>query len=209
MSSPTPSVSAAGGGRSSPDSSLPSQSAFVDSPDKYGSNSPDSPNLTLEIPDNQEDVLSAFTESSSEPDEFPPIQFKALRARQYLRKHYSLDKESDYCKAFYSNWEAVKHSFCFLIIVANLYKEGECEEDWPLAWNDDSALTFFLNETIASWTVSLADGEKEDVEKLSDIMANLITVDTSDKKALEMYQGQVTDILAGISPVEEVNISDD
>ncbi|KAF5695328.1 hypothetical protein FDENT_410 [Fusarium denticulatum] len=207
MSSPSPSVSDADSGRSSPDPSLPSQLSLVDCPYKCGLNI--FANLAPEIPDNQEDVLSALTESPSDPDGIPPIHFQALRARQYLRKHYSLDKESDYCKVFYRNWETVKHSFSFLIIAANLYKEDECEVNWPLSWNDDSALAFFLDETVASWTVDLRDGEREDVERLSHIMASLTTVDTNDKQALEMYQDQVTDILAGISPVEEVNISGD
>ncbi|KAF5586191.1 hypothetical protein FPCIR_8042 [Fusarium pseudocircinatum] len=151
MSSPTPSVSDTDGGRSSSDPSLPSQLSLVYGPYKCGFDT--LANLTPEIPDN--------------PDEIPPIQFQALRARQYLRKHYSLDKESNYCNAFYRNWETVRHSFSFLIIAANLYEGDECEEDWPLSWNDDSALAFFLDETVASWTVHLSDGQREDIELLS------------------------------------------
>ncbi|KAF5589830.1 uncharacterized protein FSUBG_11032 [Fusarium subglutinans] len=194
----TLSVPGAGGGRSSPDPSLPTQLSLIDCP-----------NLTPEIPDNQEDVMSTTNESSSEPDAIPPIQFQALRARQYLRKHYTLGKDSNYGQNFYRNWETVKHCFSFLIILANLYKEDEYEEDWPLEWNDDCALTFFLAGTAASWTLELSNAEREEVKRLSHAMADLITVDWSDTEALEVCQDEVADILASITPVEEADIPDD
>jgi len=211
MPSSTTSVSGSDAGRSSPTPSLQSQSSLVESPCKWGSSKPDSPKIALEIPEDQDDVFSDAVESVFE-DEYPSIQFKTLRARQYLRKHYSFYKESDYCKDFYGNWAAVKHSFSFLIIMANLYKKEQGEKDWPLEWEDESALTFFLDKIVADWMWNLSDGEAADVRGLAKIMGNLITVITDDKDALRRYRGEVSDFLADLRPVadfkqgvEEVN----
>ncbi|QKD55438.2 uncharacterized protein FOBCDRAFT_202578 [Fusarium oxysporum Fo47] len=182
-------VSGSDAGRSSPTPSLQSQSSLVESPCKCGSSKPDSPKIALEISEDQDDVFSDAVESVFE-DEYPSIQFKALRARQYLRKHYSFYKESDYCKDFYGNWEAVKHPFSFLTIMANLYKKEQGEKDWPLEWEDESALTFFLDKIVANWMWNLSDGEVADVRGLAKIMGNLITVSTDDKDALRRYRGE-------------------
>ncbi|SCO87427.1 uncharacterized protein FRV6_11554 [Fusarium oxysporum] len=168
MPSSTTSVSGSDAGRSSPTPSLQSQSSLVESPCKCGSSKPDSPKIALEIPEDQDDVFSDAVESVF-GDEYPSIQFKALRARQYLRKHYSFYKESDYCKDFYGNWAA---------------------------WEDESALTFFLDKIVADWMWNLPDGEAADVRGLAKIMGNLITDSTDDKDALRRYRGEgVEDVI--------------
>ncbi|KAH7200485.1 hypothetical protein DER44DRAFT_873522 [Fusarium oxysporum] len=181
MPSSTTSVSGSDAARSSPTPSVQSQSSLVESPCKCGSSKPDSPKIALEIPEDQDDVFSDAIESVFE-DEYPSIQFKAF--------------ESDYCKDFYGNWEAVKHPFSFLIIMANLYKKEQGEKDWPLEWEDESALTFFLDKIVADWMWNLSDGEAANVRGLAKIMGNLITVSTDDKDALRRYRGE---------GVEEVN----
>ncbi|KAL5588109.1 hypothetical protein FOVSG1_013245 [Fusarium oxysporum f. sp. vasinfectum] len=196
MPSSTTSVSGSDAARSSPTPSLQSQSSLVESPCKCGSSKPDCPKIGLEIPEDQDNVFSDAIESVFE-DEYPSIHFY---------------KESDYCKDFYGNWEAVKHPFSFLIIMANLYKKEQGEKDWPLEWEDESALTFFLDKIVADWMWNLSDGEAANVRGLAKIMGNLITISTDDKDALRRYRGEVSHFLAGLRPVtdfeqgvEEVN----
>ncbi|EXL94636.1 hypothetical protein NOF04DRAFT_11220 [Fusarium oxysporum II5] len=80
--------------------------------------------------------------------------------------------------------------------MANLYKKEQGEKDWPLEWEDESALTFFLDKIVADWMWNLSDGEAANVRGLAKIMGNLITVSTDDKDALRRYRGE---------GVEEVN----
>ncbi|KAH7230548.1 uncharacterized protein BKA55DRAFT_525627 [Fusarium redolens] len=152
---------------------------------------PQSAKLALIIHEEQDDVLSDSAEYTFEPGKGPPIKVKALRARQFIKKIVSFDQDSDYAKAFRSNWESVKLSCSLLYIVATLYGEQEGEKEWPIEWEDGTALTFFLEETVAAWIEDLSDEETTKVEELAEIMGTSFAVDLDDDAAVRRYQSQV------------------
>ncbi|KAF4947065.1 hypothetical protein FGADI_10695 [Fusarium gaditjirri] len=205
MPSSTTAVSDSDAGRSSPNPSVQSQPSLMESAFKCDSNSPGSPKLALEIPEDENDTYSSSDSEESLVDalEYPSIAVKALRARQFFRRIRALDK--DYLEPYRSNWDPVKLQFSLLFILAQLYEEREGEKEWPAEWDDEAAVTFFFENTAAKWAEDVIDESKVGIAKLAEIFKEGFAVDGNDAAALENRDTRVVDFIKSIIPIPEAD----
>ncbi|KAF9767929.1 hypothetical protein IL306_014837 [Fusarium sp. DS 682] len=167
----------------------------------------DKPESRLASDGQSKDLFYDAVESISLPELEPSVTLKALRARQFLKRHQYLAKQStDYSTSFRNNWEALKHSYSFLYIMATLTEERENEEDWPKGWESDSAFIFFFRFTVASWMRGLSDREKVDIEKLANVMGGFLSIDPNDQAAIDSYERRVRACVNDLYPVAEAKL---
>ncbi|KAF5708300.1 hypothetical protein FGLOB1_6515 [Fusarium globosum] len=220
MSSPTTSIPSSGTDPSSPTPLLQTQSSPTESTCKSSR-----PQLTLLIPEGQDDISSEIPEdqddSSSEmpededvtSSERPSIAVKARRARQFERKLRTFDK--DY-KGFSINWESVRIQWSLLCILNMVYKGVEGEKGWPAEWHDEAVFASFLEETAASWAEDIPDDNRVILEEFAAILGESFAIDLSSdavvKEHLDRVKKFVDDNMAPVPEedqgLEELELTD-
>ncbi|CVK98746.1 uncharacterized protein FMAN_08463 [Fusarium mangiferae] len=193
---------------------LQTQSSHTESTCKAGTNKSGRPQLTLMIPEGQDDISSEIPEdqddSSSEmpededvtSSERPSIAVKALRARQFERKFRTFDK--DYKGGFSINWESVKIQWSLLCMLSMVYKGVEGEKGWPAEWEDEAVFASFLEETAASWAEDIADDNRVILEEFAAILGESFAIDLSSEAVVKEHLDRVKKFVDdNMAPVPE------
>ncbi|KAF5536893.1 hypothetical protein FPHYL_12871 [Fusarium phyllophilum] len=189
MSSFTVSVTAADTDRSSLIPSLQFHLSPAESTCKSNTTKPDRPNLTLIIPNDQDNRSSDSDESLFNVREYSSVAFKALRAQQFFRAMRGSSKE--YLEGYQKNWESAKVLFSLLSVLARFHEECEEENDWPVEWVDAAAVTLFFETTVVAWFEELTDHQKVTIEELARYMGACFTVDHNSDAAIEEHQNRL------------------
>ncbi|RKL38083.1 hypothetical protein BFJ72_g7545 [Fusarium proliferatum] len=180
MSSPTTSIPSSGTDPSSPTPLLQTQSSPTESTCKSSR-----PQLTLIIPEGQDDISSEMPEDEDvTSSERPSIAVKALRARQFERKLRTFDK--DY-KGFSINWESVKIQWSLLCMLNMVYKGVEGEKGWPAEWDDEAVFASLLEETAASWAEDIPDDNRVILEEFAAVLGESFAIDLSSEAAVKEH----------------------
>ncbi|RBA17614.1 hypothetical protein FPRO05_11329 [Fusarium proliferatum] len=160
------------------------------------------PQLTLMIPEGQDDISSEMPEDEDvTSSERPSIAVKALRARQFERKLRTFDK--DY-KGFSINWESVKIQWSLLCMLNMVYKGVEGEKGWLAEWDDEAVFASFLEETAASWAEDIPDDNRVILEEFAAILGESFAIDLSSEAVVKEHLDRVKKFVDdNMAPVPE------